>query len=81
MQVALTKEKAKAMGKESIKLTGNQVRVLYFFCFREYVVLTHAFTKTTSKVPEDQIKKALRRRDDVLSRFKKGAALNDSFPR
>lgn len=64
-----------------IKLTGNQVRVLYFFCFRDYVVLTHAFTKNTSKVPEDQIKKALKCRDDVLTRFKKGEALNDSFPR
>jgi hypothetical protein len=64
-----------------IKLTGNQVRVLYFFCFRDYVVLTHAFAKTSSKVPEDQIRKALKCRDDVLSRFKKGEALDDSFPR
>ena len=64
-----------------IKLTGNQVRVLYFFCFRDYVVLTHAFTKNTSKVPEEQIKKALKCRDDVLARFKKGESLNDSFPR
>ena len=64
-----------------IKLTGNQVRVLYFFCYRNIVVLTHAFTKTTSKVPEDQIKKALKCRDDVLQRFKKGEALYDSFSR
>lgn len=62
-----------------IKLTGNQVRVLYFFCFRNIVVLTHAFTKTTSKVPEDQIKKALKYRDDVLKRFKTGEALYDSL--
>jgi hypothetical protein len=48
---------------------------------RDYVVLTHAFTKNTSKVPEEQIRKALKCRDDVLSRFKKGEALDDSFPR
>jgi hypothetical protein len=26
-----------------IKLSGNQVRILYFFCYKEYIILTHAF--------------------------------------
>lgn len=35
-----------------IKLSGNQVRVLYFFVYRAYIVLTHSFVKTSSKVPK-----------------------------
>lgn len=64
-----------------IKLTGSQFRVLYFFCFRDMVVLTHAFTKTTAQVPPDQIKKAMTLKADVASRFRKGEDLYDSFSR
>ena len=28
-----------------IKLSGDQVRALYFFSYREFIVLTHAFIK------------------------------------
>jgi hypothetical protein len=28
-----------------IKLTGNQVRILYFFCFKQFIILTNQFTK------------------------------------
>jgi hypothetical protein len=62
-----------------IKLTGNQVRVLYFFCFRDMVVLTHGFTKTSAQVPADQIKKALKIKAEVIGRFKKREDLYDSF--
>lgn len=55
-----------------IKLSGNQVRILYFFCYKEYIILTHAFTKTTDKVPKSEIKKAKKYRDDFLKRYKKG---------
>ena len=54
-----------------IKLQGKQTRVLYFFCFQRFIVLTHAFLKTTDKVPTGEIKKAMRYRDDFLKRTDK----------
>ena len=54
-----------------IKLSGDQFRVLYFFCYREFIVLIHAFIKTTAKVPTAEIQRAKKCRADFLSRFKK----------
>lgn len=51
-----------------IKLQGKQTRVLYFFCFKSFIILTHAFLKTTGKVPTGEIKKAMKYRDDFLNR-------------
>lgn len=52
-----------------VTASGDQVRVLYFFCYREFIVLTHAFLKRTDEVPRAEIRKAQRLRDDFLSRF------------
>ena len=52
-----------------IKLSGNQVRILYFFSFKDFIVLTNCFTKTTSKVPEKQIRIAEKNRKDFLARY------------
>ena len=52
-----------------IKLSGDQVRMLYFFCYKDFIVLTHAFNKTTSEVPKSEIKKAQKFRKDFLQRF------------
>jgi phage-related protein len=52
-----------------VKLSGAQARVLYFFCYQEYVVLTHCFIKNTSSVPAAEIKKAKKFRDDFLERY------------
>jgi len=52
-----------------IKLTGNQIRILYFFCFKDFIILTHAFSKHTSKVPKKEINKAIKYREDFLSRY------------
>jgi len=35
-----------------IKLSGNQFRALYFFVYKDYIVMTHVFNKTTDKVPK-----------------------------
>lgn len=35
-----------------VTASGDQIRVLYFFCYREFIVLTHAFLKRTGEVPE-----------------------------
>jgi phage-related protein len=53
-----------------IKLTGTQVRILYFFCFKDIIVLTHAFEKHTKAIPEAKIKSAKESRSDFLARFK-----------
>ena len=53
-----------------IRLSGDQFRVLYFFCFRRFIVLTHTFTKVSAKVPRAEIQKARKYRSDCLSRFK-----------
>ena len=53
-----------------IKVTGSQVRILYFFCFKNYIILTHVFNKSTKKVPEKEIKKAIKIPADFLTRFK-----------
>lgn len=51
-----------------IKLSGDQVRVLYFFCFKDFIVLTNSFTKVTGKVSGAHIQKARKCREDFLSR-------------
>jgi phage-related protein len=52
-----------------IKLKRKQVRILYFFCYQNIIVLTNIFEKNTDKVPKDQIKLAKENRSDFLSRF------------
>lgn len=52
-----------------IKLSGDQVRILYFFCFRDFIILTHCFVKHTDKVPISEISKSQKYRADFLSRF------------
>ena len=41
-----------------IKFGSNQYRTLFFFFGREYIVITHGFTKKTDQVPEIEIKRA-----------------------
>lgn len=52
-----------------VQLSGQHVRLLYFFCFREFIVLTHAFTKQTGIVPQTEIERARRYRTDLLYRY------------
>jgi phage-related protein len=52
-----------------IKLTGTQVRILYFFCYQNVIVLTNVFDKHSDKVPKEQIKLAKENRTDFLNRF------------
>lgn len=60
-----------------IKLTGRQVRILYFFCFRNFIVLTHPFIKNTDKVPAGEIEKAKRLRKDFLKRYSETKLMED----
>jgi phage-related protein len=52
-----------------LKLSGDQVRILYFFCFRDFIVLTHGFVKRTQRVPQSEIDLAKQYRSDFLSRY------------
>lgn len=52
-----------------LKLSGSQVRVLYFFRYQKYIILTHTFVKTTGRVPNQEIEKAIRYRNDFFKRF------------
>ena len=51
-----------------LKLKGTQVRILYFFCYQNIIVLTNVFDKHTPEVPEAEIKLAQERRADFLDR-------------
>ena len=65
-----------------LKLMGDQVRILYFFCYKEFIVLSHVFIKHTDAVPASEIKRAKKNRDDFLSRFdekKIREVLNEKF--
>ena len=55
-----------------VQLKGKKkTRTLYFFCYENYIVLTHIFVKTTKKVPENEIAKAIKYKNDFLKRFNK----------
>lgn len=53
-----------------IKISGNIERILYFFIFKDYIILTHHFTKHSNKVPVKEIKKARAIREDFKNEFK-----------
>lgn len=51
-----------------VRVSRIRYRILYFFCDRTDIVLTHGFKKKASKVPETQIKRASRCREDWIGR-------------
>lgn len=55
-----------------IKHGSNQYRTLYFFFERDYIVMTHGFTKKTDQVPEVEIKRAEAYRQDFGKQIAKG---------
>ena len=52
-----------------IKLSGDQIRMLYFFCFRKFIVFYIAFVKNRSRVPETLIERVRRYRNKFLHRM------------
>lgn len=51
-----------------VRISRIRYRVFYFFCDRYDIVLTHGFKKKVSRVPETEIKRACRYREDWLGR-------------
>ena len=52
-----------------IKLSGNQIRILYFFCYEDFIILTNSFSKNKKRVPEKEINKAKKCRTDFFKRY------------
>jgi len=52
-----------------IKLSGDQMRLLYFFCYETYIVVYRALRKTTGKMPDKYIEEMRQYRERFLSRI------------
>ena len=52
-----------------VKLSGEQMRLLYFFCFETCIIVYRALRKNTSKVPEAYIRETKHYRELFLSRM------------
>ena len=52
-----------------VKLSGDQIRLLYFFCYQKFIILYDAFVKTVDRVPERLIRKVVEYRGDLLERI------------
>jgi len=55
-----------------VSFAWNNVRVIYAFMFKDYIVLLHAFRKKSDKIPENDIAKARLRLIDFESRYNAG---------
>jgi len=53
-----------------IKLSGEQIRLFYFFCFERYIVLYEVLHKHTDRVPEAVIRRTGLYRDNVIARLR-----------
>ena len=51
-----------------IKLSGEQFRILYYFCYGNYIILSHPFLKSTDTIPDAEVRKAKKNRAEFLQR-------------
>ena len=52
-----------------IKLSGEQIRIFYFFIYKDFIVLTHCFRKSSDKVSKTEIEKAKNYKKDFINIF------------
>ena len=52
--------------------SGNQVRVIYAYMFKNYIVLLHGLIKKTDAVPKEDMLKAANRMSDFQTRVNQG---------
>jgi len=52
-----------------VQLKDEKTRTMYFFCYDDYIVLTHTFIKRTKKVPEKEIDRALAYKEKFLEKY------------
>lgn len=55
-----------------VEFAWNNVRVLYAYMFKDYIVLLHGLAKKTDKIPENDKEKARIRMLDFQVRYNKG---------
>ena len=60
------------LGGKLYELRPKQTRIIYFFMFKDYAVLVHAFRKKTNAIPDREIRTAFRNMEDFISRHQKG---------
>lgn len=53
-----------------IKFSSDISRIFYFFYVGNKIILTNGFIKKTQKTPKSEIEKAIKYKEDYLSRFK-----------
>ena len=63
------------LGGKLYELRPKQTRIIYFFMFKEYVVLVHAFRKKTDAIPERELSKAMMRMNDFIVRCTKSGTV------
>lgn len=56
-----------------VKLSGDHMRLLYFFCFENYIVVYRALRKNSSSVPDEYIQETRRYREAFLRRIDRDA--------
>ncbi len=56
-----------------ISLSGDHMRLLYFFCFETYIIVYRALRKNTSKVPYEYISETKQYRELFLDRMNEDA--------
>ncbi|MFH0790126.1 MAG: type II toxin-antitoxin system RelE/ParE family toxin, partial [Candidatus Omnitrophota bacterium] len=49
--------------------SGHQVRVIYAYMFKDYIVLLHGIIKKTKEVPREDMLKAKKRMNDFQARY------------
>lgn len=52
-----------------IKLSGDHIRFLYFFCYRRFIIMYSAFVKNTSQVPDKKIREMAQYREEFMRRL------------
>ena len=59
------------LGSKLYELRPKQTRLIYFFMLKDSAVLVHAFRKKTNRVPNHEMKLALKRMNDFILRYEK----------
>ena len=54
-----------------VKLTRGQTRTLYFFCYEDYIILTHTIYKRTDEVSASEINRAMIYKEKFLQKYNK----------
>ena len=55
-----------------VKPSNNIIRIFYFFCIGNRIILTNGFVKKTQKTPKKEIGKAIKLKKDYLKRDNEG---------